>query len=160
MLATLGMKWPPGFAPDQSSVFAHNEIAIAAPPERVWRWLVRAARWPDWYTNSSNVTFLSAGSPDLAPGLRFRWKTFRSTITSRVLVFEPPRELGWDAHGLLTAYHGWLIEPDRAGCRVITEETQNGIVPTLGWWYLRPMLERGHQNWIESLQRKAEAGEP
>ena len=90
------MKWPAGFEPGQSSVFAHNQIAIAAPPDRVWRWLIRAARWPDWYTNSSNVTFLSAGPPDLAPGIRFRWKTFGATITSRVLVFEPPRELGWD----------------------------------------------------------------
>ena len=35
----------PGFAPDQSSVFARNEIAIAALPEHVWRWPIRAARW-------------------------------------------------------------------------------------------------------------------
>jgi hypothetical protein len=154
------MKWPAGFEPSQSSVFAHNQIAIAAPPDRVWRWLIRAARWPDWYTNTSNVTFLSASPPDLAPDIRFRWKTFGATITSRVLVFEPPRELGWDAHGLLTAYHGWLIESDGAGCRVTTEETQNGIVPWLARWYLGPMLKRGHQNWIESLKNKAEAGEP
>jgi uncharacterized protein YndB with AHSA1/START domain len=125
----------PGFAPDQSSVFARNEIAIAAPPERVWRLPIRAARLPDWYTNSSNVTFLSADPPDLAPGIRFPWKTFGAMITSRVLVFEPPRELGWDAHGLPTAYHGWLIERDAAGCCVISEETQNGIVPRLAWWY-------------------------
>ena len=154
------MKWPVGFEPNQSAVFAHNEIAIATPPERVWRWLIRAARWPDWYSNSAHVTFLSAEPPDLAAGVQFRWKTFGATITSRVLVFEPPHELGWDARGVLTAYHGWLIEPEGAGCRVITEETQKGIVPTLAWWYLRPMLERGHQNWLESLKQKAEAGDP
>lgn len=127
------MKWPSGCEPDQSPVFARNEIAIAAPPDRVWRWLIRAARWPEWYPNSSKVTFLSGRPPDLAPGIRFRWKTFGAMITSRVLVFEPPYELGWDAQGLLSAYHGWLIEPDGAGCRVITEETQNGIVPRLAW---------------------------
>ena len=154
------MKWPAGFEPNQSSVFAHNEITIAAPPERVWRWLIRAARWPDWYSNSSNVTFLSAEPPDLAPDIQFRWKTFGAMVTSRVMVFEPPHELGWDARGVLTAYHGWLIEQDGAGCRVITEETQNGLVPKLAWWYLRPMLERGHQNWIESLKRTAEGSEP
>ena len=81
-------------------------------------------------------------------------------VTSRVIVFDPPHELGWDAQGVLSAYHGWLIEPDGAGCRVITEETQNGIVPKLAWWYLRPMLERGHQNWIESLKQKAESSDP
>ena len=77
-----------------------------------------------------------------------------------MIVFDPPRELGWDAHGILDVYHGWLIEPDGAGgARVITEETQNGLVPRLAWWYLRPMLERGHQNWIESLKRCAESGD-
>ena len=154
------MKWPKGFEPDRSSVFAHNEIAIAASPERVWWWLIRAAAWPQWYSNSSDVTFLSGVPPDLAPDTAFRWKTFGAWVTSRVLVFEPPHELGWDARGVLNAYHGWIIEPEAAGCRVITEETQNGLLPKLASWYLRPMLERGHQNWIESLKRKAESGEP
>lgn len=53
-----------------------------------------------------------------------------------------------------------LIEADgRGGCRVITEECQNGLVPKLAWWYLRPMLLRGHQNWVESLKRVAEGGD-
>ena len=155
------MKWPTGFEPDNSSVFAHNEIAIAASPERVWRWLIRAANWPQWYSNSANVTFLSGASPDLASDTEFRWKTFGATVTSRVIVFDAPHELGWDARGVLTAYHGWIIEPDGSGgCRVVTEETQNGLVPKIAWWYLRPMLERGHQNWVESLKHVAEVGEP
>ena len=49
---------------------------------------------------------------------------------------------------------------DRGGCRVVTEECQNGLVPKLASWYLRPMLVRGHQNWVESLKRVAEGGEP
>ena len=153
------MKWPAGFEPNRSSVFAHNEIAIAASPARVWWWLIRAAQWPQWYSNCSDVTFLSGVPPDLAPDTVFRWKTFGAWVFSRVLVFEPPHELGWDARGILNAYHGWIIEPDGTGCRVITEETQNGLLPKFAWWYLRPMLERGHQNWIESLKRKAESGE-
>ena len=153
------MKWPSGFEPENSSVYARNEIAIAAPAERVWRWLIRAARWPDWYSNSRNVKFLRGRGPDLAPGSEFQWKTFGATIRSRVIVFEPPHELGWDAQGVLRAYHGWLIEPDSDGCRVVTEECQNGILPALAWWYLRPMLLRGHQNWVESLRRVAESGD-
>ena len=60
------MKWPPGFEPDRSPVFAHNEITIAAPPERVWRRLIRAAGWPGWYTNSST----SPSSPQVLRTLR------------------------------------------------------------------------------------------
>ena len=155
------MKWAAGFGPESSSVYARNEIVIAAPAERVWRWLIRAAKWPEWYSNSANVSFLSGEPPDLALGTEFRWKTFGATITSRVIVFEPPLELVWDAHGVLDANHGWIIEADSGGgCRVITEECQNGILPKLAWWYLRPMLLRGHQKWIESLKRVAESGDP
>ena len=88
------MKWPAGFEPDNSSVYARNEIAIAAPPERVWRWLIRAAKWPEWYSNSANVNFLRGNPPDLAPDTEFRWKTFGATVTSRVITFEPSLELG------------------------------------------------------------------
>jgi hypothetical protein len=154
------MKWPPGFEPDKSSVHARNEIVIAAPPERIWRWMIRAVRWPEWYSNSSNVELIGGDSPDLSLGRKFRWKTFGASITSSVIVFDPPREIIWDAHGILTAVHGWTIEPAGAVCRVVTEETQNGIVPKLASWYLRPMLERGHQSWVESLKRVAEGGEP
>jgi len=154
------MQWPAGTEPASSPVYARNEIAIAAPPERIWRWLIRAARWPEWYSNCANVDFTSGPGPDLAPSVEFRWKTFGATITSRVIVFDPPHEVMWDARGVLTAHHGWTIEADGAGCRVVTEETQRGFLPRIGWWYLRPMLERGHQNWVESLKRMAERGEP
>ena len=81
------MKWPAGFEPDNSSVYARNEIAIDAPPERVWRWLIRAAKWPEWYSNSANVRFLRGNPPDLAPDYEFSWKTFGATVTSRVITF-------------------------------------------------------------------------
>jgi uncharacterized protein YndB with AHSA1/START domain len=136
------MKWPSGFEPENSSVYARNEIVIAAPAERVWRWLIRAARWPDWYSNSHNIKFLSGHEPDLAPGTEFQWKTFGATIRSRVIVFEPPHELGWDARGVLRAYHGWLIDPDANGCRVVTEECQNGLVRSLVARNQRPMPSR------------------
>jgi hypothetical protein len=43
---------------------------------------------------------------------------------------------------------------------VITEETQNGLLPRLLRWYLRPAMLRGHQLWLESLRRMAESGDP
>ena len=105
------MKWPAGFEPDNSSVYARNEIAIDAPPERIWRWLIRAAKWPEWYSNSANVNFLRGNPPDLSPDTEFKWKTFGATVTSRVIAFEPSHELGWDARGVLKAQ----IHPAGAG---------------------------------------------
>ncbi len=155
------MKWPSGFEPEKSKVYARNEMVIAAAPERVWRWLIRAERWPNWYSNCGWIRFENGAGPDLNPDRRFTWKTFGATVRSTVKVFEPYRELRWDAHGMLDAYHGWLLEPEGAGgCRVVTEECQNGLLPTLARWYLRPMLLRGHQGWLEDLARVAASGDP
>jgi uncharacterized protein YndB with AHSA1/START domain len=162
------MKWPSGMEPGRVPVHAYNEIEIAAPPERVWRWLVRAAQWPRWYGNCAELRFTDgapgeSSGPDLAPGRSFEWRTFGARVRSTVVVFEPYRELGWDARSTrLYAYHGWTLEPGPggAGCRVVTEETQRGWLPSVARWYLRPMLLRGHQGWLEDLRRVAERGDP
>jgi hypothetical protein len=159
------MKWPSGVEPEGVAVYARNEIEIAAAPQRVWRWLIGAERWPQWYGNCARFRFIDRPegqrAPDLAPGRAFEWRTFGARVRSTVLVFEPFRELGWDARSTgLYAYHGWMLEPGGVGCRVVTEETQSGLVPMIARWYLRRMLLRGHQGWLEDLRRVAESGDP
>jgi len=156
------MKWPSGMEPENVAVYARNEIEIAAAPERVWRWLVGGERWPQWYGNCASFHYTGQqGGPDLATGRSFQWRTFNTRVRSVVRVFEPYRELGWDARATgLYAYHGWTLEPGGAGCRVVTEETQRGWMPMLARWYLRRMLARGHQGWLEDLRRVAESGDP
>ncbi len=165
------MKWPSGLKPESVAVYARNEIEIAAAPERVWRWLVGGERWPQWYGNCTSFRYIDErgapgeedirGGPDLTADRSFEWRTFGARVRSVVLVFDPCRELGWDARATgLYAYHGWMLEPAGAGCRVITEETQRGWLPMLARWYLRRMLVRGHQGWLEDLRRVAESGEP
>jgi len=156
------MKLPNGMEPGSVAVYARNEIEIAAAPERVWRWLIGGERWPQWYGNCSTFRYTDKqGGPDLAVGRSFEWRTFGARVGSVVRTFEPCYELGWDARARgLYAYHGWILESGGAGCRVITEETQRGWLPTLARWYLRRMLVRGHQGWLEDLRRMAQSGEP
>jgi uncharacterized protein YndB with AHSA1/START domain len=156
------MKWPSGMEPESVPVYARNEIEIAAPPERVWRWLIAGERWPRWYGNCTRFSYTDGQrGPDLAEGRSFKWRTFASPVRSIVKTFEPCRELGWDARAPgLYAYHGWLLEPAGARCRVVTEETQRGWLPAPARWYLRRMLLRGHQGWLQDLRRMAESGDP
>jgi hypothetical protein len=114
--------------PKDATVHAHNEIETAASPAQVWRLLCHAAAWPQWYSNCAWLRFPDNDGPDLKRHTRFVWKTFGARVRSKVLVFEPFREIGWDAFTTgLKAYHGWIIEPlADGGCRVITEETQRG----------------------------------
>ena len=156
------IRWPAAYLPQSAPVFVHNEIVIAAPAEVVWAWLLRAELWPAWYANASDIHFLSHAAPDLRNRSRFRWKTFGLRLTSKVLEFDPPYRLAWDAHGIgVEAFHAWLLTPLADGStHVLTEEVQHGWLARLGQ-RLNPTRTQGqHQLWLEGLARQAETGMP
>ena len=154
-----GIVWPARYAPGNAPVHVRNERTMRASPEAVWAALVRAARWPEWYPNSSHVTLLRGSPPDLAPDTKFRWKTFGFTIDSTVVEFVPTERIAWDARGLgVDAYHAWLIRPAADGCYVLTEETQHGWLARLGNLLFPRRMYRGHELWLDSLEKRALSG--
>lgn len=153
--------WPSRYDPLKASVHVRNELAIAAPPESVWPWLIRAQLWPTWYPNSADIRFLTGKPPDLALGTHFRWKTFGVTVQSTVREFVPYERLAWDAHANgLDAYHAWLIRKTDSGCHVVMEETQRGWLARLGKTLRPKRMEEQHQIWLEGLSKKATGGPP
>jgi hypothetical protein len=152
--------WPEGTHPRESSVFAHNEVLIDASPQRVWDWLVDAGYWSRWYFNAAGVT-IDSGGKTLRRHSLFSWITFGVRITSRVHVYDPPCSIGWlwwrtGARG----YHGWLLEPVGSGCRVVTEESQQGFIPATLGFLLQPALSWAHGHWLSKLAREARLGTP
>jgi hypothetical protein len=153
--------WPSRYEPANFPVHAKNQLSVAALPEPIWAWLIRAQLWPTWYPNSSNIRFLSGKPPDLSLGTRFRWKTFGVTIQSTVLEFVPYERLAWDAHANgLEAYHAWLIQKTDDGCHVITEEIQRGWLARLARALMPKRIEQQHQIWLEGLRARASSGLP
>jgi hypothetical protein len=61
--------WPEGFSPDRADLFSHNELRIEASCERVWKHIVEATKWPQWYPNSKDVQIMGGGD-ELNGGLR------------------------------------------------------------------------------------------
>lgn len=95
------------------------------------------------------------------PGTLFHWTTFgfraHTTITELVL----NERLSWSGKGLgASAYHGWVIRSCEGGCYVITEETQQGFIVSIGRAILRNGLLKWHQRWLEGLSRVALRGLP
>jgi uncharacterized protein YndB with AHSA1/START domain len=156
------IRWPEKHLPVNANLFAHNELLIPEPPERVWPWLLRAQLWPEWYANSANIHFLSHTGPDLRNRSRFRWKTFGVKITSKVLEFEPYRRLAWDAHGIgVNAYHAWVLTPvGENATHVVTEETQSGWLAKLSAKLMPRRMYAQHQLWLEGLSAMAQSGLP
>src|ERR1051326_3394460 len=129
--------WPDKYKPEHSPVYSYNELEISADPMIIWAWLIRAQLWPNWYVNAKNVYIDSGPLLDLALGSVFSWNTFGIRVRTKVEIFEPMHRLAWSGARLgSSGYHCWIIEPRSGSCRVITEETQQGIIPSLGRWLL------------------------
>jgi hypothetical protein len=149
------IRWPDRFRPDRAPVYVVNAITVAASPEAVWKVLIRATKWHEFYANASKVVLEDGGS-DLSAGARFTWRTFGVDLETQVQEFEPFERIAWLAAGpLIEAYHAWLILPAQGGCHVITEETQLGLAARAGRLVFPGRMERWHQLWLEGLARVA-----
>ena len=164
--------WPTRFAPANCHVNVRNELDFSSQPEMVWAWLIRAQLWPTWYPNSAKMRFIEGQPPDLAMGTRFKWKTgflnpdtmketpLGVTVDCRVREFLPPNRLSFEFNGTgISGYQAWLITKTEAGCRVLTEERQLGILARVISLLSRRM-EKQHQIWLEGLSKKAMSGLP
>ena len=154
-------RWPEEARPERSPVYYRSEVAIAAPAADVFAWLTHAERWPQWYAQCGSVRIAAGPRPALAVGTRFHWTVLGVPVTTVVEECAPPARLAWSGTGLgAAAYHSWDVEPTSAGCRVVTEETQRGLVPSLLRVVLRPLLGYTQRQWLADLRRVAEAGPP
>jgi uncharacterized protein YndB with AHSA1/START domain len=151
--------WPEGFAPSGADLFAHNALDIDASCAIVWRVLVDAPKWPQWYANARDVKLADDAQPLLKPGAVFRWTTFGLSIESRVDEFVPESRLGWygQAPGSAPAFHHtWLLVPREGGCRVVTEEVGIGRDAAALRRQDEGLMHRGHDLWLASLRWAAE----
>jgi hypothetical protein len=107
------------------------------------------------------VKIVSGPAPALAVGTHFRWTVLGVPVVTTVQECVPPFRLAWSGTGLgAAAYHSWDVEPTPDGCRVITEETQRGAIPSLLRVLLRPLLRFTQVRWLDALARVAVAGPP
>jgi uncharacterized protein YndB with AHSA1/START domain len=153
-------EWPHTERPTGAKVFAHNERIVPAPPERVWDLLVTAQGWSEFYANAHFVVLADPQQHRLRRGSVFRWVTFGFPLTSEVDPCKRPLQIGWrwyyrwwgtGAHG----YHIWLLEPHERGTRIVTEETQRGVLPGLTRPIMQPLLWLAHNYWLRQLARRA-----
>jgi uncharacterized protein YndB with AHSA1/START domain len=150
--------WPESFSPDQADLFSHNELRIEASCERVWKHIVEAAKWPQWYPNSADVQ-IEGGGDELKAGSVFRWTTFGLPLESRINEFTPYSRIGWYGYApgeKPSFYHTWYLKAAGGGCSVVTDEV--GMGPSAV--HLREsdesLMHRGHDLWLATLKWMAE----
>jgi uncharacterized protein YndB with AHSA1/START domain len=146
--------WPTGFDPEKADLFSHNELVINASCERVWKHIIDADKWPQWYPNSKDVRIIG-NSPVLAQGTVFRWTTFGLPLESKINEYVPSTRIGWYGYpqGVAgTFYHTWYLTPAGDACDVVMEEVGKGP----GAAHLREtdesLMHRGHDLWLATLK--------
>ena len=136
-----------------------TQIAIAAPPERVWAILT------DFPAHASWNPFITAISGEPRQGGRLairveppggRGMNFRP----RLLAVEPGRELRWLGRlfvpGLFDGEHYFLLEPAAGGTRLTHGEKFSGLlVAMMGRSGFDP-IERGFEAMNQALKARAE----
>jgi uncharacterized protein YndB with AHSA1/START domain len=151
--------WPEGFSPDKADLFSHNELIINAPCERVWKHIVVATKWPEWYPNSKDVRFVDGG-PVLQQGSVFRWTTFGIALESKVNEFVPYSRIGWFGYApgaTPSFYHTWYLTPAGTdACTVVTDEVGKGADAAHLRQTDESLMHRGHDLWLATLKWMAE----
>jgi len=71
--------WPSEFQTDKVKVHVRNEIQINATPEQVWAHLIRALRWPGYYSNAHDVRLIDEPAPTWG---RIRASTGRRSVST------------------------------------------------------------------------------
>lgn len=136
-----------------------TEIAIDAPPERVWGVLTDFGSYPEWNPFIRRII----GEPVVGRRLEVRIEppggrglTFKPTVRK----VEANRELAWLGHlllpGIFDGEHHLELEPRGGGTLFVQREEFKGIlVPLLGGGLEK--TRRGFEEMNAALKRRAEA---
>ena len=134
-------------------VIASREVEVEASPETIWDIIVAVDSWPDW-NSDVKAAFIEG---DLAVGTRFSWKAGQLTIRSTVLQMERPHHLVWIVTTTgIKAVHLWQIEKRGEKALVRSEESWEGLLPSILRGTMKRMLSRSIQQTLLYLKREAE----
>jgi hypothetical protein len=155
--------WPADHLPQNSKVFAHNEIVFPnISPEAVFDIMIQPQGWNSFYPNSGEAFVEDRGGnrtpvTTLSKNLKYTWKTFSTKQNVEVMEFQRGATesfLAWFAASPGTdAYHRWIFRKEGENTRVITEEVQSGFTVLIDFLMMNPALHASHQLWIEGLVR-------
>jgi hypothetical protein len=113
------LRWPAGFSPECSDVWAHSELVVNAPPAVVFSRLVTAACWERDFHDVRNVRILTGGREDLAKDTAFEFEMDGLRLSAQVSDFAAGRRLAWSGQGIdISTYHAWVISGDSSASRV------------------------------------------
>jgi uncharacterized protein YndB with AHSA1/START domain len=132
---------------------ADGELRIDAEPQTVFAVISAIDQWPSW---NPDVKSVSVEGP-VQQGTVFRWKAGPSTLTSTLQVVDPPNEIAWTGTTMgIKAVHVFRFRPTDDGTLARSEESWEGLLPSLLKGYSRRTLDKGIHSVLAHLKAEAE----
>jgi hypothetical protein len=123
----------------------------------VWRNLVRAVEWPQWYAPVRDVRILSGSHDLLDQGSRFVFDLTGTRIDAVVREFVPYSRLSWFGTSAdFAVYHTWRLRTIPDGCHVVTTETANRQHATAVRTPNAVSSPEDHHLWLRALKQYSE----
>jgi len=114
------LRWPAGFSPGCSDVWACCEVIVLAAPAVVFARLVTVSRWERDFSGIRNVRVPAPGRGQLEPDSEFEFDLDGLRLSAQVSEFVPDGRLAWSAQGIdISAYHAWVLSGDHGRSRVL-----------------------------------------
>lgn len=152
------INWPDGYKPSESDFFIHNEIDINASPQVVWDIFINAAKWPEWHKKAEGIKLLNSPDGKLNSSSVFIWQP-AGKFTSKIKEFNPPYNIAWYGetdNKNMTIYNAWMIIPTKEGCKVVSDESQNGPKTKLEKIFAPNMVRKDIKGWLIRLKELSE----
>jgi uncharacterized protein YndB with AHSA1/START domain len=132
---------------------AEGELYIEADPATVFSVISAIEDWPSW---QPDVKSAKLDGP-IQPGTIFRWKAGRNSLTSRLEIVDPPREIAWTGTTMgIKAIHVFRFDSRHAGTVARSEESWEGFIPRMLKGYSSKTLDTGIRTVLSHLKTEAE----
>jgi hypothetical protein len=114
------LRWPAGYSPGCSDVWARSDVVVEATPAVVFWHLAAVSRWESTFSGIRVARVPDAGSGCLEPDSVFEFDIEGLRLCARVIEFAAGRRLAWSGQGIdITAYHAWVISAGRRRSTVL-----------------------------------------
>jgi uncharacterized membrane protein len=138
---------------ENAPVLAKSSIEIEAEIDTVWGIMANINDWPTWNPEIKSVLLFG----EFSEGTKFQWKAKPGTITSTIKHIIQPYLLAWEGHMVgVNANHLWILEENVNKTIVKTEESWEGLIPSIVSGRMQNLLQKSIDTDLLFLKTEAE----
>jgi hypothetical protein len=152
------LRWPAGFSPECSDVWARSELVINVAPAVVFSHLITARHWEQHFSGIRNVRVPAPGRGYLEPDSEFDFEIDGLQLRAQVSEFVVSSRLAWSGQGIdISVYHAWVVYGDLGRSQVWAGFAARGAAAIALRETDPDAAQRTLDRWVADLKAAAES---